>query len=114
MTKSPITTHVLDVSKGRPAAGVPVMLELYAGKGRWKRLGVGVTNADGRVLDLLAKRVRKGRYRLTFEVASYFRMSDRRGFYPFVTVDFYVDEPSEHYHVPLLLSPYGYSTYRGS
>jgi len=111
---SPITTHVLDTMSGRPAAGVSVLLEVESGSG-WKKLATGTTNADGRITDL----VRKGSlgpriYRLTFDTGSYFRSAGIQSFYPFVIVTFEVKEPSTHYHVPLLLSPYGYSTYRGS
>jgi 5-hydroxyisourate hydrolase len=112
---SAITTHVLDTSRGKPASGVPVRLELESG-GSWKEIGRGTTDADGRVKDLLADGfdLQKGTYRLTFDTSLYFSVQNAESFYPRVTIVFIVREASQHYHVPLLLSPYGYSTYRGS
>ena len=111
---SQITTHVLDTSSGRPAQGVPVLLEAAGGPGAWKELAKGVTNADGRVADLLAKDkvLAPGTYRMTFDTGAYFRAGKTKGFYPVVKVVFELE--SGHYHIPLLLSPFGYSTYRGS
>lgn len=104
-----ITTHVLDTAKGKPAAGVPVTLEVQDG-GRWVQVSSGVTDADGRLRTLTeGHRMRVGMYRLTFETGAY-----QVGFFPEVTITFAVDDPVAHFHVPLLLSPYGYSTYRGS
>ena len=111
---SPITTHVLDTSLGRPAAGVPVLLEIEAGKGSWKELSRGSTDKDGRLsLALRAGHSVSGTYRLTFDTAAYFRSRKVAVFYPHVAVVFAATD-AEHYHIPLLLSPYGYSTYRGS
>jgi 5-hydroxyisourate hydrolase len=111
---SPITTHVLDTSCGRPAAGVPVVLEVQAGAS-WTELARGTTSADGRAADLLpGGSLDKGVYRLRFDTASYFRSQGVAGFYPYVAIVFEVREPGQHHHVPLLLSPFGYSTYRGS
>lgn len=111
---SAITTHVLDTSTGCPAAGVPVTLEKQAGGG-WQSAGQGVTKQDGRVTDLLsASALATGTYRLTFDTAAYFRARNQPAFYPQVQVMFTVGDAGQHYHVPLLLSPYGYSTYRGS
>jgi 5-hydroxyisourate hydrolase len=112
---SGITTHVLDTSRGRPASGVPVTLELQAA-GDWKLLSEGTTNADGRVTDLLGgdAGVAAGLYRLTFDTATYFAVNETQSFYPQVSVVFRIEDPNQHYHVPLLLSPFGYSTYRGS
>lgn len=106
---SGITTHVLDTARGRPASGVPVTLE-RAGDAGWERVGQGTTDADGRVGDLLVSSPPAGRYRLTFDTGSYLSA----GFYPEVSITFVVQEEESHYHVPLLLSPFGYSTYRGS
>ena len=111
---SAITSHVLDVSIGRPAAGVGVVLEVQSVGGQWKVLGRGKTDADGRVRDLFSAALQAGTYRLTFEVAAYFRARNIESFYPEVAVVFVVRDPSQHYHVPLLISPFGYSTYRGS
>jgi 5-hydroxyisourate hydrolase len=114
---STLSTHVLDTARGRPAAGVPIVLEvLGAATGQWKELARGVTNADGRVRDFLppGATVEPGTYRMTFETGTYFRAQGTPGFYPYVSVVFELAAPAEHYHVPLLLSPFGYSTYRGS
>jgi len=107
--KSPITTHVLDTSLGKPASGVFVHLH-YLKVLDWKALGRGTTNADGRVTDLLPQNhvLEKGTYRLTFETKGF------SAFFPEVEITFLVENPAEHYHVPLLLSGHGYSTYRGS
>jgi len=113
--RSPITTHILDTAEGRPAAGVAVTLERCGGDGAWTEIGAGVTDADGRVTDLLAPGpIATGRYRLRFEVGAYHDARGVRGFYPHVELAFRVDAGDEHYHVPLLLNPFGYSTYRGS
>ena len=104
---SGITTHVLDTSRGCPATDVPVVLE-RAVDGSWERVARGTTDADGRVRDLLPRTPEAGRYRLIFDTGAHSR------FYPEVTVTFAVEGDEEHYHVPLLLSPFGYSTYRGS
>jgi 5-hydroxyisourate hydrolase len=113
---SAITTHVLDISRGAPARGVPIMLELEAEAGGWLLLGKGTTDADGRLRDLLpdGEPLSIGTYRLTFDTETYFRAHNVEGFYPFVQVVFSILDTDSHYHVPLLLSPYGYSTYRGS
>jgi 5-hydroxyisourate hydrolase len=112
---SAITTHILDVARGRPAGGVPVLLE-HEAAGEWTEIGRGRTDADGRLKDLLADdfALKAGRYRLTFDTAAYFSAQQTESFYPAVTVAFIVRDAAQHYHVPLLLSPYGYSTYRGS
>jgi len=113
---SQITTHVLDTSRGRPAAGVPVLLETQTDGGGWQTLGRGETDADGRLRGLLAEgaKLAAGLYRLTFDTAAYFDSQGTEGFYPEVAITFRVADAAQHYHVPLLLSPYGYSTYRGS
>jgi len=113
---SSITTHVLDTARGRPAAGVAVVLESKAADGAWRAIGNSRTNDDGRVLDGLAPAggVVVGTYRLHFDVGEYFRAQAHETFYPEVIVTFRVRSASEHHHVPLLLSPFGYSTYRGS
>lgn len=113
---SHVTTHVLDTALGRPARGVPVRLEAAADAGRtgWTPLAEGATDTDGRVRDLGPERLEAGAYRLVFDTASYFAGTGRRGFYPEVAVVFDLVEQDAHHHVPLLLSPYSYSTYRGS
>jgi hydroxyisourate hydrolase len=110
---SRITTHVLDTARGRPAAGVPVTLEVRAGDG-WKILGHGRTDADGRARELHEGDIEIGTYRLTFDTTAYFESVGAEGFFPVVEIFFDVRDASRHHHVPLLLSPYGYSTYRGS
>jgi 5-hydroxyisourate hydrolase len=110
---SAITTHVLDTSRGCPAAGVPLELE-HATEAGWQPVGRGTTNGDGRANDLLSSPLKDGRYRLTFDTGAYFRAAGQEAFYPEVSVSFVVAPGEEHYHVPLLLSPFGYSTYRGS
>ena len=112
---SQITTHVLDISIGRPAAGVPVILEIEKTDGGWKELGRGVTDSEGRLRELLAAgSLKEGTHRLTFDTRSYFASRKVDALYPRVSVVFEVRRSSEHYHIPLLLSPHGYSTYRGS
>ncbi|HEX8265824.1 MAG TPA: hydroxyisourate hydrolase [Pyrinomonadaceae bacterium] len=112
---SAITTHILDVSKGCPARGVSVTLERQSSTG-WEIIGKGVTDEDGRLRDLLDSEaiLQIGNYRLTFDTENYFAQQQIEGFYPQVTVAFAVRDAAQHYHVPLLLSPFGYSTYRGS
>ena len=112
---SALTTHVLDTSLGRPAAGVGITLQRRESDG-WIEVGRGRTDADGRCRDLLPEGVplQIASYRLSFDSGGYFQGRGVAGFYPFVSIVFDVREPTQHYHVPLLLSPFGYSTYRGS
>ncbi len=111
---SPLTTHVLDTARGRPANGVPVVVERLDEDG-FVEVARGVTDEDGRARDLLAPGgLTEGTWRLVFDTATYFRGIGVDGFYPRVPVWFAVTSPHEHHHVPLLLSPFGYSTYRGS
>ena len=113
---SPITTHVLDTFRGRPAAGVELRLERVRDDGAAAVLARGATDADGRARGLLpgGAPVEPGTYRMVFETGAYFRAQALETFYPRVAVEFEVAAAGEHYHVPLLLSPFGYSTYRGS
>ena len=108
-----ISTHVLDIAIGRPAAGVPVMLYHHDGAD-WMRVGQASTDGDGRVKTLLdpSASVTAGAYRIVFEISEYFGEAD--AFYSQITIDFVIRDEESHYHVPLLVSPYGYSTYRGS
>ncbi|MBA2493406.1 MAG: hydroxyisourate hydrolase [Acidobacteria bacterium] len=112
---SAITTHILDISSGFPARGVPVTLEKQT-EANWEIIGKGATDDDGRLRDLLDSEtvLQTGNYRLTFDTKTYFANQNIEGFYPQVTVAFTVRDAAQHYHVPLLLSPFGYSTYRGS
>lgn len=109
-----ITTHVLDTALGRPAAGIAIELELADGRA-WRAIGAGDTDADGRLRTLTpAGPVAPGVYRLRFHTAAYFARISTAGFFPVVEIQFEIADGAAHYHVPLLLSPYGYSTYRGS
>lgn len=113
---SAITTHVLDTSIGRPAVGVAVVLERLPPAGAPpEMLGSGRTDDDGRLRDLAPHGpLVPGTYRLRFDTGAYFADQELETFYPEVTISFTVRGGTEHYHVPLLLSPFGYSTYRGS
>ena len=113
---SAITTHVLDTSIGRPASGVEVRLERRSAPTQWTGIGTGRTDGDGRLRTLLPEShsLEPGVYRITFEVGAYFERSGTPSFYPLVSIVFQVPRGDEHYHVPLLVSPFGYSTYRGS
>jgi 5-hydroxyisourate hydrolase len=107
---SAVTTHVLDSARGRPAVDVGVRLESADGA----EVDAGRTDSDGRVGDLGPDRLEPGSYRIVFDTGGYFAATGEHGFYPEVVVAFTVVDPAEHYHVPLLLAPYAYSTYRGS
>ncbi|KAI0031428.1 hypothetical protein K488DRAFT_79078 [Vararia minispora EC-137] len=131
MSKSPITCHVLDASLGRPAAGVQIKLQVCyspstASNAAWDPLAEGETDSDGRCLNLLplgngkeaqekhAQLKAGGTYKIIFKTKQYFEQTGRQSFYPWVEIPFVVNNPDEHYHIPLLLSPYSYTTYRGS
>lgn len=111
--KSPITTHVLDTSIGKPAARVAVRLERVTENGP-EFLGSAATDADGRAASLLDRPAAPGRYRISFDTAAYFAGREVECFFPEVSILFEITDGSQHHHVPLLLSPFGYSTYRGS
>lgn len=110
-----ISTHVLDTSIGKPAPSVTVQLQRQSGA-TWLDVSRAVTDKDGRVAGLLPPtgQAGAGGYRLTFDVGEYFRARGVDSFYSKVSIDFVVRDAAAHYHVPLLLSPHGYSTYRGS
>ena len=112
---SQITTHVLDTTRGRPAANLPITLFQQTIDG-WTKLAGGVTNQDGRIGGLLDDSVKlaAGIYRMHFATKAYFDSNDEAGFYPYVDIVFELDANGDHYHIPLLLTAYGYSTYRGS
>lgn len=110
---SHITTHVLDAVAGTPAAGVGVTLSRVHGDGV-AVVATGVTDQDGRNADLGPARLDPGVYRMSFATGEYFAARDVATFYPSVHIDFVVEEGQDHYHVPCLLSPFAYSTYRGS
>jgi 5-hydroxyisourate hydrolase len=110
-----ISTHALNTSSGKPAKGLNLHLERNTGNNTWERIANGTTNDDGRAPGLIpAERILSmGVYRMVFDTGGYFTATGVQGFYPIVEVVFEIREES-HYHIPLLLSPYGYSTYRGS
>ncbi|KAF8913120.1 hypothetical protein CPB84DRAFT_1957494 [Gymnopilus junonius] len=132
MAKSPITCHVLDSSTGKPAEGIFIRLQQFepakepGGLDAFRPLAKGYTNADGRCVDLLPPRgselateektdpVAGQIYKLVFKTKEYFERTNRQTFYPWVEITFTIDNPEEHYHVPLLISPYSFTTYRGS
>ena len=111
-----ITTHVLDLVQGTPANNIPATLETLTGSDSWEIVGTGRTNDDGRINNLLGESdsISSGTYRLTFDVASYFESQQSDSFYSSIPIIFNITDPNQHYHVPLLLSRFGYSTYRGS
>jgi 5-hydroxyisourate hydrolase len=113
--RSPITIHVLDTGRGKPAASVTVILEQADGE-EWREVAKGKTDNNGRIDNILPKNkpVVAGIYRITFDSGAYYAESKTKTFYPRITVYFEIVDPNEHYHIPLLLSPFGYSTYRGS
>jgi 5-hydroxyisourate hydrolase len=110
---SQVTTHVLDTARGVPAAAVPVRLERVSGAEPGE-VARARTDADGRVRELGPGRLAPGAYRLVFDTAAYFTQQQTAGFFPEVAITFTIDGDGQHYHVPLLLSPFGYATYRGS
>ncbi|MEJ1089179.1 hydroxyisourate hydrolase [Microbacterium sp. Mu-80] len=113
MTASHITTHVLDTVEGLPASDVPVQLSAFR-DGGWQLIAEAVTDADGRATQLGPEALPAGAYRLRFDTDGYFAARGVAAFFPEVLLTFVVDDAVRHFHVPLLLSPFAYSTYRGS
>lgn len=116
---SGITTHILDTSLGKPVEGVTVTLEFNQHTSApedcdWRTVSNKQTNTDGRVPDLTSDKIEAGVYRISFFVDHYFQQLNQESFYPIARIEFKVTDASQHYHVPLLLNPFGYSTYRGS
>ena len=111
--RSRVTTHVLDAVSGRPAAGVEVTLDQRVADG-WRPVIAGRTDSDGRISDFGPVDLEPGIYRVSFGTAAYFAAVGQQAFYPEVIIPFNLTDPEAHYHVPLLLSPYAFSTYRGS
>mmetsp|Transcript_1272 Transcript_1272/g.3126 ORF Transcript_1272/g.3126 Transcript_1272/m.3126 type:complete len:124 (-) Transcript_1272:266-637(-) len=119
---NPITTHILDTSTGQPASGLSLKLsrkigEKEDGSFEWDLVATQVTNSDGRLNSPLLKdsALEAGHvYEIHFDTAAYFKAQGRKCFYPYVKIVFEIEDPSAHYHVPLLISPYGQMTYRGS
>ena len=111
---SGITTHVLDTAAGQPARGVPIVLEIADGD-RWREVGRGTTDDDGRLKSLTdGHQLQAANYRISFDTGAYYATAGRPTFYPRIQIEFTVAAADEHYHVPILLSPYGFTTYRGS
>lgn len=112
---SGITTYILDTTSGRPGAGIPAVLERKTHSAGWQAIAEGITDVDGRINDLLEPKdvFLPGHYRLIFEIGPYFLLKSIECFFPQITISFAVKDPMQHYHVPLLLSPFGYSTFRG-
>jgi 5-hydroxyisourate hydrolase len=111
-----ISTHVLDTARGKPAGDVPVRLELQEAPDRWRSLTSARTDQDGRCGQLLpeTENLRAGNYRLSFDTEHYFAAQKIAGLYPLIQIVFSVKEGEAHFHIPLLLGPFGYTTYRGS
>ena len=112
---SQITTHVLDTSEGKPAVGISIEL-FEQNDGHWNSLSKGITNTDGRIAGLLPEGtvLNAGFYKMNFNTGDYFDAKEKQGFYPYVDIVFELGDDGSHYHIPLLLSAFGYSTYRGS
>lgn len=116
---SQLTTHILDTSRGKPAEGVTITLFLQDPKDPvtvgWRQIAIGTTNSDGRIPDFLSTGtlLEPAVYRMKFDTKEYFEKQAVQTFYPFIEITFTITD-GEHYHVPLLLNPFGYSTYRGS
>jgi 5-hydroxyisourate hydrolase len=110
-----LSSHILDISKGMPASGVPIRLEkMDTNKKMWSVIEQKVTDANGRISDFLSsERSNEGIYKLTYLTADYFKSQHIESFYPFIEVVFEIKD-NKHYHVPITLSAYGYSTYRGN
>jgi len=113
---SAITIHILDTSQGKPGASIPVVLDQKTHAAGWESIAEGITNADGRINDLLETDavIVPGHYRLVFETGPYFLRQDIECFFPQIAINFVIKDAMQHYHIPLLLSPFGYTTYRGS
>jgi 5-hydroxyisourate hydrolase len=109
-----VSTHVLDVSRGQPASDLPVRLERQKAAGEWRLLQSATTDQDGRCPQLLPEELSPGVYRLVFDTAHYFDRQKIVGLYPIVEITFQVREGETQFHIPLLLSAHGYTTYRGS
>jgi 5-hydroxyisourate hydrolase len=109
-----LSTHILDTALGKPVAGIALVLSRETGNG-WHEIGIGATDADGRCRTLLGENtLERATYKLRFETAPYFAAQNVDGLYPYVEIVFRIVDPSQHYHIPLLLAANGYTTYRGS
>ncbi|MFP2513518.1 hydroxyisourate hydrolase [Buttiauxella agrestis] len=110
---SQLSTHVLDTAIGKPATGVAICLEQQLGD-TWETVAQGVTDSDGRLKDFTPAALAAGRYRLTAEIGLYFAATHRETLYPTAQIDFVIPQNGGHYHLPFLISPWSWSTYRGS
>lgn len=112
---NPLSVHVLDLQSGQPTAGIRVTLEQRSGE-QWQALAAGVTDTQGRIAALFppGQTMAAGDYRIVFETGEHFRHQGKATFFPRIPVEFTTDGKTPHYHIPLLLSPFGYSTYRGN
>ncbi|MCU4413299.1 hydroxyisourate hydrolase [Acinetobacter sp. WU_MDCI_Axc73] len=113
---NPLSVHVLNLQTGLPSPDIAVVLEQQNQKGQWVKLNEKITNENGRISELYPdnKKLQQGIYRVTFKTGDWFKKHNENSFFPEVPVIFNVDGTVKHYHIPLLLSPYGYSTYRGN
>jgi len=113
--QNPLSVHVLNLENGLPSANVKVVLEAQQND-KWTEINTGTTDEQGRIAELYPKDapLQKGVYKVTFKTGDWFRQKNERSFFPEVPVVFVIDGSLEHYHIPLLISPYGYSTYRGN
>ena len=113
--QNPLSVHVLNLDNGLPSANVKVVLETQQNN-QWVEINSGTTNEQGRITELYPKdtALQKGIYKVTFKTGDWFRQKNQRSFFPEVPVVFVIDGSLDHYHIPLLISPYGYSTYRGN
>ena len=114
-TSYQLSSHILDITQGKPAANVKISLEKQDHKGKWHPIDEKITDENGRIKDFLPQngKANDGIYRLTYHVKPYFEQLQQSTFYPFIEVVFQINN-NDHYHVPITLSPYGYSTYRGN
>ncbi|MFV9668085.1 hydroxyisourate hydrolase [Pantoea sp. ARC607] len=110
---STITTHILDTALGKPACGVAISLEQNSPEG-WFPVAEGTTDSDGRLKDLTPEPLSPGHYRLTAEIGDYFAVAGRDALYVSAQIDFVIAEAGSHFHLPFLISPWSWSTYRGS
>ena len=115
LAANPLSVHILDLQSGQPTAGVTVTLEQKTGNG-WQQLASGVTNAQGRITEMYPadKTMQAGDYRIVFKTGEHYARLKQETFFPEIPVQFHVEKTGQHYHIPLLLSPFGFSTYRGN
>ena len=115
LAANPLSVHILDLQTGQPTAGVTVTLEQKTGTD-WRQLASGVTNAQGRIAEMYPadKTIEKGDYRIVFKTGEHYARLKQETFFPEIPVQLHVEKTDQHYHIPLLLSPFGFSTYRGN